>query len=45
MEKLLEALSFTAPAIDGQNVVINQDYVDKHISKLAADDDLARYIL
>lgn len=45
MEKLLEALSFTAPAIGGQNVVINQDYVDKHISKLAADDDLARYIL
>ena len=45
MEKLLEALSFTAPAIDGQKVVINQDYVDKHISKLAADDDLARYIL
>jgi len=45
MEKLLEALSFTAPAINGQNVTVNQDYVDKHIAKLAANDDLARYIL
>ncbi len=45
MEKLLEALSFTAPGINGQNVIVDEDYVNTHIAKLAADDDLAKYIL
>jgi ATP-dependent HslUV protease ATP-binding subunit HslU len=45
MEKLLEAVSFTAPAIDGQRVIVDEEYVNTHIAKLAADDDLAKYIL
>ena len=45
MEKLLEAVSFTAPGINGQNVIVDEDYVNTHIAKLAADDDLAKYIL
>jgi ATP-dependent HslUV protease ATP-binding subunit HslU len=45
MEKLLEAVSFTAPGIDGQNVIVDENYVNTHIAKLAANDDLAKYIL
>jgi ATP-dependent HslUV protease ATP-binding subunit HslU len=45
MEKLLEAVSFTAPDIAGQTVLVDAAYVDAHIGKLVADDDLAKYIL
>ncbi len=45
MEKLLEALSFTAPGIEGQLVTVDAEYVNTHIAKLAADDDLTKYIL
>ncbi|MEE2982597.1 MAG: ATP-dependent protease ATPase subunit HslU [Pseudomonadota bacterium] len=45
MEKLLEALSFTAPGIEGQRVTVDAEYVNTHIAKLAADDDLTKYIL
>jgi ATP-dependent HslUV protease ATP-binding subunit HslU len=45
MEKLLEAASFTAPQLRGQRIVIDADYVNRHIGHLVADDNLARYIL
>ncbi len=45
MEKLLEAVSFTAPSMAGQSLVIDAPYVDTHIGHLMGDDDLARYIL
>ncbi len=45
MEKLLEALSFTAPDRTGQQVVIDAQYVNTHIGRLAADNDLSKYIL
>ncbi|MGE0482857.1 MAG: ATP-dependent protease ATPase subunit HslU [Gammaproteobacteria bacterium] len=45
MEKLLEAVSFTASDLGGQTVVIDGAYVDVHIGHLVADNDLARYIL
>jgi ATP-dependent HslUV protease ATP-binding subunit HslU len=45
MEKLLEAVSFTASELSGQRVVIDGAYVDAHIGHLVADNDLARYIL
>ena len=45
MEKLLEALSFTASDMGGQRLMIDGDYVDRHIGELAEDDDLGRYIL
>jgi ATP-dependent HslUV protease ATP-binding subunit HslU len=45
MEKLFEAISFTASEMTGQSVYIDSEYVENHIGKLAADEDLARYIL
>ncbi len=45
MERLLEALLFTAPDQAGQSVVIDAAYVDQHIGELSKDDDWARYIL
>ena len=45
MEKLLEAVSFTAPGLEGQHLLIDADYVNRHIGRLVADDNLAKYIL
>ncbi|MEM7541913.1 MAG: ATP-dependent protease ATPase subunit HslU [Pseudomonadota bacterium] len=45
MEKLLEALSFTAPDVTGQKFVIDSTYVEQNIGELAKDEDLTRYIL
>ncbi len=45
MEKLLEAVSFTAPGLQGQHLIIDADYVNRHIGRLVADDNLAKYIL
>ena len=45
MEKMLEAVSFTAPGLEGQHLIIDADYVNRHIGRLVADDNLAKYIL
>jgi ATP-dependent HslUV protease ATP-binding subunit HslU len=45
MERLLETLSYDAPDKDGEAVVIDQAYVDLHVSELSKDEDLSRYIL
>lgn len=45
MERLLEVLSFEATDKAGQTVEIDKTYVNEHLGKLVADDDLARYIL
>ncbi len=45
MEKLLEAISFTAPDMAGQQVTVDAAYVDAHIGRLVGDNDLAKYIL
>ena len=45
MEKLLEAVSFTAPGLEGQQLTIDADYVNRQIGRLVADDNLAKYIL
>ena len=45
MERLVEALSFTAPEMAGSAVEIDAAYVDRHLGSLAADEDLAKYIL
>lgn len=45
MEKLLEAVSFTAPDMGGQSIEIDNEYVDAHIGRLVSDNDLAKYIL
>ena len=45
LERLLEAVSFTAPDLAGQTITIDADYVDRHLGDLMRDEDLARYIL
>ena len=45
MERLLESISFEAADRSGHTVVIDPDYVDANLSKLAEDEDLSRYIL
>ena len=45
MERLLEEVSFQSPTGEQQTVEINAAYVDSHLSELAADEDLSRYIL
>lgn len=45
MERLLEVVSFEATDKPGEAVHINAAYVDAHLGKLVADEDLARYIL
>ncbi|MFT4560602.1 MAG: ATP-dependent HslUV protease ATP-binding subunit HslU [Gammaproteobacteria bacterium] len=45
MERLLETLSFGAPAQPGPMILIDAAYVNQHLDGLMADEDLARYIL
>ncbi len=46
MERLLEEISFDAPDLRREgDIVIDAAYVDRHLSKLAGDDNLSRYIL
>ncbi|MCY4531498.1 MAG: ATP-dependent protease ATPase subunit HslU, partial [Gammaproteobacteria bacterium] len=46
MERLLEEISFNAgDSMETEKVVIDADYVNKHLENLAGDEDLSRYIL
>jgi ATP-dependent HslUV protease ATP-binding subunit HslU len=45
MELLLEEVSFHAPEISGQTIVITAAYVDEKLSNIVQDQDLTRYIL
>jgi len=45
MERLLESVSFEAADRSGQTVLVDRAYVDSHLSNLAEDEDLSRYIL
>lgn len=45
MERLLEVVSFDATDKSGDAVLVDKSYVDEHLGKLVADEDLARYIL
>ncbi len=45
MERLLETVSFDSADSSGQVLIVDREYVDLHLDKLAADDDLSRYIL
>lgn len=45
LERLLETISFEASDCSGETVVIDQDYVNKHLDELAENEDYARYIL
>lgn len=45
MERVLDEVSFTATDRSGETVVINADYVNKHIGDLAKNTDLSKFIL
>ncbi len=45
MESLLDEISFDAPEMRGQEVVIDADYVSDQLDEIVEDDDLSRYIL
>ena len=45
MERLLETISFGAADRAGEQITVDRAYVDAHLSDLAGNEDLARYIL
>lgn len=45
MEKVLEDISFRAPELSGETVVIDAKYVRKQLEGVVKDRDLSRYIL
>jgi ATP-dependent HslUV protease ATP-binding subunit HslU len=45
MESLLDEISFEAPEMRGQEVVIDADYVSDQLDEIVDDEDLSRYIL
>ncbi len=45
LEKLLEDISFDAPALNGQRRVISAAEVNEKLARVAADEDLSRYVL
>jgi ATP-dependent HslUV protease ATP-binding subunit HslU len=45
LERLLEEISFNAPDLMEKTIVIDEAYVDGHLTEFAEDEDLSRYIL
>ena len=45
MERLLDDISFTATDKSGETLTIDKAYVEDHVGKLAADQDLSKFIL
>ena len=45
MEKLLEEISFTASDRPGRKVEIDAAYVRAHVSELAKNTDLSKFVL
>ncbi len=45
MEKLLDQISFEAPARSGEKIVIDAEYVNKQLDALAGNADLSQYVL
>ncbi|HIQ48874.1 MAG TPA: ATP-dependent protease ATPase subunit HslU [Aquifex aeolicus] len=45
MEKLLEDISFNAPEMSGQTIIIDAKFVRAKLAELAKDEELSRYIL
>ncbi len=45
IEKLLEDISFDAPEMKDEKIVIDRQYVRKKLSDVVKDEDLSRYIL
>ena len=45
LERLIEDISFDASEMGGQSIIIDAEYVGKHLDVLVADEDLSRFIL
>ncbi len=45
MERVLQDISFNAPKLKGQRVVIDREYVRKELQDILKDEDITRYIL
>jgi ATP-dependent HslUV protease ATP-binding subunit HslU len=45
LEKVLEDISFDAPAMAGKSITIDADFVRSRLEHLLADEDMSRYIL
>ncbi|MDL1957500.1 MAG: ATP-dependent protease ATPase subunit HslU [Candidatus Desulfofervidus auxilii] len=45
MERLLEDISFKAPEMKGQKIIIGPEYVREKLQDIVKDEDLSRYIL
>ncbi len=45
MERLLDEISFSATDKSGETLTINANYVKEHVGKLAANQDLSKFIL
>lgn len=45
LEKLLDEVSFNAPDLTGQSIVLTEKYVQERLTDIAKDQDLSRYIL
>ncbi|QFI39648.1 ATP-dependent protease ATPase subunit HslU [Moritella marina ATCC 15381] len=45
MERLMEEISFDASEKDGEDLLVDGDYVGKYLNELVEDEDLSRYIL
>jgi ATP-dependent HslUV protease ATP-binding subunit HslU len=44
-ERVLEDVSFNAPALSGETVTVDAAFVDERLGELLKDEDLSRYIL
>lgn len=45
VEKVLQDISFNAPRLKGQHIVIDREYVRKQLQDILRDEDVTRYIL
>ena len=45
IEKLLEDISFDAPDLSGQTIILGIEKVREKLDNIIQDDDLSRYIL
>ena len=45
IERILDEISFTASDKSGETVVVDSDYIKKHIGELVKDTDLSKFIL
>ena len=45
MERVLDEISFSAPDRSGETIIVDADYIERHIGDLARNADLSRFIL